>query len=163
MIFNCSRQKADTLNRSFAIKCQEYSLINGINDEYLKTNKALKDENKELKNHIGELQQEVAEVKVQQLRTSKPFVDLTCDDDSDIEIVEEDNSKDNKKTMEPAEIIDLDNEKLARENMTRSIKDISQSSMSKLDGNFLKNSAASMGDSSLNDLKIFENFILEQI
>lgn len=161
------------MKHAYAIKCEEHSLLNGVNDEFLKMNKTLKDENKELKNQIGNLQDEVAEVKVQQLRTSKPFVDLTYDDDSDIdsdiEIVEENGPRDDKKTKPSwssswAEIIDLDEEALARENsQTVEEKSSCQPSIAKKEETFVKNSAANMDESSLNDLQSFENFILEQI
>lgn len=160
------------MKRSFAIKCEEYSLINSVNDEYLKINKNLKDENKELKTKLGSLQQEVAEIKVQKLRTSKPFVDLTCDDDSDIEIVEEKVSEGVKKAI--TEIIDLEDEVRASQNnspIRAPIDKDSRQTIPKDKVDFSKNSAA-MDESSLNqemqtpwlnDLQRFENFILEQI
>lgn len=158
------RSNVDT-KRAFAIKCEEYSLINGVNDEYLNINKTLKDENKELKNQIGNLKQEVAEVKVHQLRTSKPFVDLTCDDDSDIEIVDDNVAKDITKPTDPAVVIDLDDEAAPalKSDTTTADKGSCLPSIPKKEMNFFKDSAANMDDSTMNDLQSFENFILEQI
>lgn len=66
-------------------------MISEINDQYLTTNDHLKEENRRLKRHVEQLQKDLFLSKSQQLKTSKPFVDLTADDqseDSDLEIIE---------------------------------------------------------------------------
>lgn len=70
--------------------------MNGVNDEYLKANKKLNEENEALRRQLQNVKQELTDVKIKQMRTSKPFVDLTRDensDDSDIEIVEAKSTK----------------------------------------------------------------------
>lgn len=74
------------LREDFEVKCQAYDIISLVNDEYLKINNALKRENEKLI-------REITEFKSQQLKASKPFVDLTCDDDSDVEIIDEEKKK----------------------------------------------------------------------
>lgn len=66
-------------------------MISDINDQYLTNNDHLKDENRRLKRQVEQLQKDLIASKAQQLKTSKPFVDLTADDqeeDSDLEIIE---------------------------------------------------------------------------
>lgn len=66
-------------------------MISEINDQYLTNNDHLKDENRRLKRQVEQLQKDLIASKALQLKTSKPFVDLTADDqeeDSDLEIIE---------------------------------------------------------------------------
>jgi len=109
--------KNQGLKMDYDIKCQAYSLISVVNDEYLTTNDSLRDENLQLKQQIVNLKQELQDVRVQRLKTSKPFVDLTNDDnsDSDIEIIEDETvpaakTEDNKPSVVLGSTIELNDE-----------------------------------------------------
>lgn len=159
----------------FDIKCQAYSLINVVNDEYLNANENLRDENQNLKEQIGNLKQELEKAKVHQLKVAKPFVDLThdiSDDDSDIEIVgyqiatvppASAPKQDEKKEIQPsppAEVIELDDEiPPVSSIMEAELKLPNFPSASYQGENVMKNSI----DESLSDLQSFENFLLEQM
>jgi hypothetical protein len=73
----------------YAVKCQAYDLISLVNDEYLKVNNSLRKGYAQLEHQNEKLKREVIELKSQKLKASKPFVDLTADDDSDVEIIDE--------------------------------------------------------------------------
>lgn len=84
-----------------------------MNDEYLKSNKKLSEENEALKKQLQNVKQELTNVKIKQLKSSKPFVDLTRDemsDDSDIEIVEEEKETKPKPEDKPTNVIVLEEE-----------------------------------------------------
>ena len=137
-------------------------MINGVNDEYLKKNQCLKDQNTELTQQVNSLKRELSYMKVQQLKKFKPFVDLTHDDDSDIEIVSE-----KKKAIEPSEIIDLDDDikpEQPQENAETEEKAIPPPELpfSNVNGSCSKDHDVNMHDS-LKDLQDFEAFILGQI
>jgi len=107
--------KNQNLEREFAIKCQAYTLISVVNDDYLVCNDTLRNENNQLKTQLASINHELDKVKAQQWRASKPFVDLTHDgisDDSDVEIVEVKRQKlDASATVTaPQEVIELDDE-----------------------------------------------------
>lgn len=173
--FYLSRHTNKELKMQFDIKCQAYSLINVVNDEYLNTNENLRDENQQLKEQIANLKQELEKAKVHQLRVAKPFVDLThdiSDDDSDIEIVEDKNAtappapapkQDEKKEINPtptSEVIELDDEiPPVSSIMEAELKFPNFPSSSYQGENVMKNSI----DESLSDLQSFENFLLEQM
>lgn len=75
--------------QDFDVKCKEHDIVSMVNDEYLKINNQLKKENTLLMQQNEKLIYEIANLKAQQLKVAKPFVDLTCDDDSDVEIIDE--------------------------------------------------------------------------
>lgn len=134
--FSISRFKNQNLERDYAIKCQAYTLISVVNDDYLVCNgnesllnlfklvidifylDTLRNENNQLKAQLASISQEFDKVKAQQWRASKPFVDLTHDgisDDSDVEIVEVkrqklDPSASATTVAAPQEVIELDDE-----------------------------------------------------
>lgn len=102
------RQKKVKLREEFEVKSQAYDIISLVNDEYLKVNNALKKENEKLIREINEF-------KSKQLKSSKPFVDLTCDDDSDVEIIDENRKMpetikipDASKKLKASEIIEVE-------------------------------------------------------
>lgn len=150
------RKKCNEFDRSYAIKCEEFTLVNGVNDEYLKSNKKLNEENEALRKQLQNVKQELTDVKVKQLRTSKPFVDLTrdemSDDDSDIEIVEE------KKDTKP---------KTPEENLTDVIvleEETTQDVVKKALEEYVASSATTKPDEELKPvLPDSWDFILEQI
>lgn len=121
------REKSNEMSRSYAIKCEEFSLVNGVNDEYLKSNKKLNEENESLRKLLQNVKQELTEVKAKQMRTAKPFVDLTHDEnsDSDVEIVEEKTTKP-KSADKPTNVIVLEEETtqdIAEENLDEMMND----------------------------------------
>lgn len=163
------RNKNKSLEIDHAIKCQAYSLISVVNDEYLITNEHLRDQNKQLQQQIGSMNKELAEAKILQLRTSKPYVDLTHDDvdDSDVEIIEE------KLPVvalpapiaaeAPEEVIELEDEIKMEESTThRADKALIVSPAASEDKNYLKLPNV---DDSLheNELQRFEDFLLGEM
>lgn len=96
------------------MKCQAYSLISVVNDEYLSNNDGLKEENVKLKRQLDRLNKELQEAKAKQLRAAKPFVDLTDDvsDDSDVEIIETECTS--KKRRRKDDLLALDTEEASR-------------------------------------------------
>lgn len=151
------------MKTSYEIKCEEYTLINGVNDEYLKKNQSLKEQNTELTHKVNFLQRELTYMKVQQLKKAKPFVDLTHDDDSDIEIV-----SDERKVAEPSEIIELDDDcqpepqENAKTEEEAAPTPESKPSVSSDNGSCPKNLDANMIHDTFNDLQDFD-WILGQI
>lgn len=156
----------------YEIKCQAYSLINVVNDEYLNTNETLRDENQRLKDQLNSLKQDLQKAKAEQLRVAKPYVDLTHDisDDSDIEIIEDKSKPKPQKRDEaaaaataapPAEIIELDGEV----SYIESIMEANEKPLSPAGSHHpVKDEKSSAAiDESLTDLQNFENFLLAQI
>jgi len=134
-----------------------------VNDEYLKKNQSLKEQNTELTHKVNNLQRELTYIKVQQLKKAKPFVDLTHDDDSDIEIVSEE-----RKVTEPSEIIELDDDcqPEPQENAKTEEEAVpapeTKPTVSGDDGSYPKNLDANMMHETYNDLQDFD-WILGQI
>lgn len=124
-----------------------------MNDEYLKVNTLLERENEKLK-------KEITELKSQQLKASKPFVDLTCDDDSDVEIID-DEKKHVVESIKPSEVIEVLDDAIESEVVINEPQQQPQApeiySIFDLD---LKNPYAIESRQALQD---FENFILEQM
>lgn len=150
------RLKVTRLKTAYDIKCEEYTLISSVNDEYLKENKTLKDQNVEVNQQLNNLKREMTNYKIQQLHASKPFVDLTHDDDSDVEIVTQE-----EKGSKSSEIIDLDDDLQPQEN-EKTVKG-DQPTVSEDMGCCSKNIDATTSNDSLRDLEDFEEFILGQI
>lgn len=158
------RHKHENLKMEHGIKCQAYSLISVVHDEYLINNGALKVENNKLK-------QELENIKSQQLKLAKPFVDLTqFDDDSDVEIIEVHAKvpapicdKTSQSIATAAEVIELD-EDGDNETEEKGIPKAEQVPVPPVTqeegGFFFKNTAAI--DDALNEVRRFENFLFDQ-
>lgn len=84
------RKTTKELEETHAVKCQAYSIISVINDEYLSQNELLRDENSNLKRRLHTFNEESEAKKAKVVTLAKPFVDLTNDDenDSDVEVIE---------------------------------------------------------------------------
>lgn len=172
------RQNHTNLDINFKIKCQEYALIRSVNDDYLSTNEMLREENQQLKQQNQQISQELTVVKVQQLKSSKPFVDLTRDDDSsddsDIEIIEDDiktnveSPKGNDKNVELGEeVIELDTDDVMNGKSIKQCGDGTSNVLGDLkqtctQGETLIKQDAAVEDS-WNDLQQFEQFLLSSI
>lgn len=150
------------------MKCQAYDLISMVNDEYLKVNNALKRENTQLQSQNEKLKREIGELKSQQLKASKPFVDLTCDDDSDVEIIDDTKLVKDKvpafeslKSSKNGEIIEVDEDETIKpeeseENRIAPLETPDKYSM--FDSFDMK-----YGNDSAWDIKELEKFIVGQI
>lgn len=156
----------ENLKTEYAIKCQAYSMISEINDQYLTNNDHLKDENRRLKRQVEQLQKDLIASKAQQLKTSKPFVDLTADDqseDSDLEIIETESTA-KKPRLNPPEsipvVIALDDEPEVEVDEPEIVEPAPveepapDETVKDPDG---------MKNPSMSDLQSFEQFIIEQI
>lgn len=165
-LFFDNRYKNQNLERDYAIKCQAYTLISVVNDDYLVCNDTLRTENNQLKAQLASISQELDKVKAQQWRASKPFVDLTHDgisDDSDVEIVEVKRQKLDVSPSAtatftaPQEVIELDDE-VPTENAKPEGEPHSN------EENFKDEKGAASHDScSSNMMADLSNFILEHI
>lgn len=145
-------------------------MISEINDQYLTNNDHLKDENRRLKRQVEQLQKDLIASKAQQLKTSKPFVDLTADDqseDSDLEIIETE-SPAKKPRINPPEsisvVIALDDETEVEVDEPEIVEPEPEPAAepapeeTKKDPDDMKSEAAP-----LSELQSFEQFIIEQM
>lgn len=150
------------LREEFEIKCQAYDIISLVNDEYLKVNNALKRENTQLEQKNDKLQRELSALKAQQLKVSKPFVDLTCDDDSDVEIVDEKKLEASAKIPDtkPSEVIEVDDDPVVNKEDCKTIQQPNSELFTMINYLDSKNNYA---NESYQSLQEFENFILDQI
>ena len=145
------------------------------NQKYYDGHEKLKTENVQLKQQIETLKRELNYFKIQQLKSAKPFVDLTSDsisDDSDIEIVEAQASPRKKMKMSPeqitkTEIIELDDENSSEKAEKASPVHASDQPLyvsppPQPEDNCLKNPFAN-DEEELQNFEQFQNFILDQI
>jgi hypothetical protein len=149
----------------YAVKCQAYDLISLVNDEYLKVNNSLRKGYAQLEHQNEKLKREIIELKSQQLKASKPFVDLTADDDSDVEIIDEKKpdmikipETESLKTSKVVviEVDDDTSEPKVEANEAQQATEI----FSIFDGLDMKNTFSNVNCQELQD---FEEFILDQI
>ena len=122
-----------------------------MNDEYVKVNEQIRRDYSMLLKQNEKLIKENADLKLQQLKVSKPFVDLTGDD-SDVEIVEE--KKKDVKIFETPKSPDIIHIKESNQSETKQ-------------GDQLATKQAFFSDLKNSDIyesyEDFEKFILDQI
>lgn len=156
----------------YGIKCQAYSIIDTVNNEYLQDNMKLKDENSKLRSELETLKQNLSKINMMKSKEKSPrnyssgkFVDLTSpncesDDDDDIEIIE------NPQKSDVIEIVDDDSNDVEicknKQNKLNTLKKPAEgidSSSSCCDESLKSAKKLSEND----DYKRFEDFILSQI
>jgi hypothetical protein len=116
------------IKTEYGIKCEAYSIIDTVNNQYLQNNEKLRNENKRLREENEELQRNAKKLRLRQELRSQKFVDLTNEDDaaydSDVEYVAS-----NAKGGEVIEIKDDDSEQKLPEsdqNINDDLKDNSE-------------------------------------
>jgi hypothetical protein len=84
------------MKTDYGIKCEAYALIDTVNNEYLQSNEKLQSENTMLKQEKDRLRVEIEELKLKNVsllqassqQKKDKYVDLTGDDDDDVQIIE---------------------------------------------------------------------------
>jgi cell division septum initiation protein DivIVA len=158
----------NTIKTEYGIKCQAYSIIDTVNNEYLQDNMKLKDENLKLKTELEIIRQQksrpdqITIARKPATEATEKFVDLTCsncESDDDIQIIESSKKPDIIEIIEDSNDNELFKSKTADTTPKKNPEDINQSSSS-CDETMLK-SAKKLCEN--DDYKSFEDFILSQI
>ncbi|XP_070502907.1 putative leucine-rich repeat-containing protein DDB_G0290503 [Chironomus tepperi] len=155
----------NTIKTEYGIKCQAYSIIDTVNNEYLQDNMKLKDENLKLRMELEMIRQEKSRpdqttIAKKHTGESEKFVDLTCsncESDDDIQIIENSKKSEIIEIIEDSNDVELFQSKTADTTPKKNPEDINQSSSSC--DETMKSAKKLEND----DYKRFEDFILSQI